>query len=90
MTLHKRLKEIRDVENLTQKKVAEMLSMATRDYQDYEYGVKVPGGKKLQIICNDIFPNYALYLMTGTTAPPEQISPDMKAERDQANKRSVG
>jgi transcriptional regulator with XRE-family HTH domain len=48
MTVHARLKIVRDSLGMTQKDVAKSLGISPRTWQDYEGGINLPGGKVLE------------------------------------------
>lgn len=65
MSFPERLKELRASRGLTQKEVADGVSMAHMAYQKYEYGTREPAYKYLIALAD--FYNVSLDYLTGRT-----------------------
>ncbi len=65
-----RLKEIRKAQKVTQKQLANELSISERNYQDYEYGKVVPSATIL-IALADYF-DVSLDYLVGRSDNPER------------------
>ena len=63
MTFSSKLKELRRLNNLTQRDFAKLLGKGERNYQSYEYGTSMPSGETIQKLCN-AYPQYALWLIS--------------------------
>lgn len=70
MKFNERLRLIRDAENYTQKKFANLLKIDPASYQKYESGKVLPNYKILKRICN-LFPEYTLWLIIEKTGVPQ-------------------
>ncbi len=70
MTFPERLKEIRKAQKVTQKQLANELSISERNYQDYEYGKVVPSATIL-IALADYF-DVSLDYLVGRSDNPER------------------
>ena len=68
MSFSKRLKYLREQQNLTQKQVAESVGMAQMAYQRYEYGTREPAYKNL-IALADYFDVSLDYLVGRSNNP---------------------
>ena len=79
MKISEKLKLIRKTEGYTQVKLAKVLGITERSYQELEYGKTHPAGKTFEKLCKK-FPEYTLWLMTGKTSG-DQIDPFIKQEK---------
>lgn len=75
-----KFKAIRKAERLTQKELCELLDFSESTFRKYEGGfIEVGAPALLKIANHERFKRYALWLITGDTAPAcGQISPDMR------------
>jgi DNA-binding XRE family transcriptional regulator len=71
-----RLKAIRITEDYNQKDFADSIGCGYSTLGHYEAGRRDPTQKVISALCMK-FPEYTLWIMTGQTQPPQQISPDM-------------
>ena len=69
MTLHERLKELKDKRNMLQKDIATALGISLRAYQYYERGEREPTASIL-IAMSDYF-NVSIDYLVGRTDNPE-------------------
>lgn len=74
MKFSEKLKIIRKEEGYTQKSLGEILGSSEISIRFYEIGKSKPHYKFIEKLCK-LHPEYALWLMTGKTQPPYQISP---------------
>lgn len=96
MDLTKKLKAVRLEEELNQEKFAQLFDISKKTIQAYEQGVNTPSGEILIKITNHPqFQKYALWLMTGQTAPESgQVCPEFSIQEkcglivDEAEKRA--
>lgn len=77
MDFPKKLKAIRRAEGLTQREFCEVLQFSESTFRKYEAGfIEVGAPALLKIANHPQFKKYALWLITGDTAPESgQISP---------------
>ncbi|NER59721.1 helix-turn-helix transcriptional regulator [Pseudomonas sp. MAFF212428] len=77
MDFPKKLKAIRKAEGLTQREFCEVLQFSESTFRKYEAGfIEVGAPALLKIANHPQFKKYALWLITGDTAPESgQISP---------------
>ncbi|MFV0925408.1 helix-turn-helix domain-containing protein [Pseudomonas palmensis] len=77
MDFPKKLKAIRKAEGLTQREFCEVLQFSESTFRKYEAGfIEVGAPALLKIANHPRFKKYALWLITGDTAPESgQISP---------------
>lgn len=77
MNLAQKLRAIRKAEGLTQSKFCEISGIALGTLKNYEGGHQEPGIQVIMQVTNTTqFEKYALWLITGKTAPEAgQISP---------------
>lgn len=75
--LGNKVKAIREAENLSQSKFADMTGISISTIKKYETGLNEPSGQTLlRVTTNELFKKYALWLMTNeTNEAAEQISP---------------
>ena len=85
MDIVSRIRQIREAEGLSQDAFAKETGLNYGGLRQYETGRRESiGSKQLEkITCHPQFQKYALWLVTGTTAPEAgQISPEIEKERD--------
>lgn len=84
ITFSKKLKAIRDAEDLTQKSLAERSGVSQKAIINYENEVRQPNFEAVQKLCNT-FSYYTMYLMFDempANVGADQITPEEKKLRD--------
>jgi len=81
--LSRKIKLIRDAENINQREFSEKCGIVYGTYRNYESEVRQPNLEAVQKICT-AFPHYMWYLMQESMdgAPDGQIAPEEKILRD--------
>ncbi len=82
MFYKERIKSIRLNEELSRDEFSQLIDISKGTIRDYEQGLRVPSGEILMKITNHPqFQKYALWLMTGQTAPESgQICPEFSIQ----------
>ena len=82
--ISEKIKAIREAEEITQRKLANMLGVGEVSIARYEANTRSPNFEVIQKICA-AFPHYTLYLMHDAMPKPrtdDQITPAEKMNRD--------
>lgn len=85
MEIIHRIRAVREAEGLSQEDFARAIDMKYQTLRQYETGRRQSIGsvQLAKITEHPQFQKYALWLVTGTTAPESgQISPEIEQERD--------
>lgn len=82
MFYKERIKSIRLNEELSRDEFSQLIDISKGTIRDYEQGLRVPSGEILMKITNHPqFQKYALWLMTGQTAPESgQVCPEFSIQ----------
>lgn len=91
MTFGKRLKKARTERHLTQKQLAEMLSVKHNSISNWENDINKPDPTTIELICGilDITPNYLLSTTENEFSPAEKLLIKMYKELDEHGRELV-